>query len=827
MLTEINRYAQPHGFQPEQNSWEEWVCGASPHEPGVLLRMEQNSDSFTATSALNLVGISDRATPDEWPSETGGRIESRGGDLLGLLLSNMNAGHQVKIVYSSEPDAHGDSRFSLQVFHSLRAPDADQATEKIRRRWQELIPLLSALAHDYSFAPAPLSDVRAATRQDAWCAKLRPRGMLLNITARQGIGFTATRDNDSASGRMKQPAVIALTLPGHDGRSPDYDGIARGVSGCAAAIKVSLIFEPFRLRPHHLHFLRAATSALWNNSARLFNPSAEQAEDLLDAENRSYLQGVFAQWAREPEGYRMSCFVSAAEPPPVSLVKFLGREIFQSDSVSAQQMECVADDEQRIDLRGALNRMSPMPSPFPSSRFLNEVGVKRFFAGVPAELPHGGILLGHAGRQDCRKEVRFAPNDRACHSYVVGATGGGKSTLLYNMIAQDMQNGDGVALIDPHGDLYQAVLSSVPAHRADDVVLIDCCDFERVVGLNFLECQHPYRHQQMNFISNEVIKIFDQLYDLEKTGGPVFEQYMRNALLLAMDNETRNATLLDIPLLFEDADYRRTLINGCRNPIVADFWSKQAERAGGEMALHNIAPYITSKLNQFTSNALLRPMIGQANSTIDFRELVDRKQILLVNLAKGSLGEMDTRLLGMLIMGKLFCAALGRADVPTSSRHPFYLYVDEFQNFTTETVANLLSEARKYGLHLTLANQNLAQLSALQSRQSILDAVLGNCGSLFLFRQGAIDAQYMQAYTTPYLKAQDLQELQAYHVAAKLLCNKRPSRPFVFQTLPPLDANRSLADIDALINISKQKYARPVFEAERVICERKAVSNYA
>ncbi len=269
--------------------------------------------------------------------------------------------------------------------------------------------------------------------------------------------------------------------------------------------------------------------------------------------------------------------------------------------------------------------------------------------------------------------MRLADPDRTRHCYVLGATGTGKSNLLYNMLMQDIESGAGVCLLDPHGDLYHQVSNAVPVNRIDDIVLIEPADVERVVGLNFLECQSPYPQVEMNFIANEMIKIFDRLYDLRQTGGPIFELYMRNALFLVMDNEIDGGTLMDIPLLFEDDKYRHRLLDHCRNPHTVHFWRGQAER-GSELSLRNVAPYVTCKLNQFTCNALLRPIIGQSRSTVDFRACMDAGRIVLVNLSKGLLGELDTRLLGMLIIGKLFNAALQRVNIPANERRPFSLY---------------------------------------------------------------------------------------------------------------------------------------------------------
>lgn len=249
------------------------------------------------------------------------------------------------------------------------------------------------------------------------------------------------------------------------------------------------------------------------------------------------------------------------------------------------------------------------------------------YGDAPALLPAEGVLLGQVGAGRPPRPVRFTPADRTRHCYILGATGTGKSTLLYNLLVQDIEAGVGVCLLDPHGDLYRQVLAAVPPHRLKDVILVEPGDAERAVGINFLECGGPHPQVRMNFITNELIRIFHRLYDLTITGGLIFEQYMRNALLLVMDNEIAGGTLMDVPLLFEDERYRKELLEHCRNPYTVNFWRKQAEPASGDSSLKNMAPYITSKLNQFTSNALLRPIIGQARSTVDFRACLDEGRI--------------------------------------------------------------------------------------------------------------------------------------------------------------------------------------------------------
>jgi hypothetical protein len=391
------------------------------------------------------------------------------------------------------------------------------------------------------------------------------------------------------------------------------------------------------------------------------------------------------------------------------------------------------------------------------------------------------------------------------------------------MALQDIEEGHGVCVIDPHGPMVAELLRSIPRRRAKDVVLIDPSDTGCPVGLNLLDCAGPSRALQMNFAVNELIKIVDRLYNLRETGGPLFEQYMRNALLLLMDSEVSGATLIDVPAVFEDEGYRKFLKKHCRNPTVERFWSRQAECVTGDHSLANLTPYITSKLNQFTTNAVLRPMLGQATPKLRFAEVIEERRIVLVNLSKGLLGELDAQLIGMLLVGKLFTTGLQRVSGGASVPSPFFIYIDEFQNFVTDTVAYMLAEARKFGLALTLANQTLSQLATNLGRQSMLDAVLGNCGSLLCFRVGVLDADRLQPYLQPDLSSHDLQNLPAFHIAARLLVRGSPAKPFVLKSIPHSAAG-SLAHSNELIAASRATYGQSAAETEAELQRRSGLS---
>ncbi|MFH1583307.1 MAG: TraM recognition domain-containing protein, partial [Candidatus Falkowbacteria bacterium] len=360
------------------------------------------------------------------------------------------------------------------------------------------------------------------------------------------------------------------------------------------------------------------------------------------------------------------------------------------------------------------------------------------FASAPTNLPEEGIILGENEYRGINKEIKIKRDDRRRHTYIIGKSGVGKSVMLASMAIQDIVNGEGVCVLDPHGDLINDILGRIPAERAEDVILFSPADIERPMALNLLEFDPKYPEQK-TFVINEMIKIFDKLYDLKQTGGPIFEQYIRNAMLLVMSDPDSGSTLMEIPKVLADADFRRLKLERCRDITVVDFWRKEAEKAGGDAALANVVPYVTSKLTSFISNDMMRPIIGQQKSSFNLREIMDRQKILLVDLSKGSVGEMNAHLLGMIIVGKILMSALSRTDIPREQRKDFYLYIDEFQNFTTDSICSILSEARKYNLNLIIAHQYLGQLVKNQDT-SIKEAVFGNAGTWVVFKIGSEDA---------------------------------------------------------------------------------------
>jgi len=429
-------------------------------------------------------------------------------------------------------------------------------------------------------------------------------------------------------------------------------------------------------------------------------------------------------------------------------------------------------------------------------------------APPPSVMPADGLILGHSVYRGDDRVIRMGREDRRRHFYIIGQTGTGKSGFMSGLIRQDIQNGEGLCVIDPHGDLIEEALEAVPKERVEDVIVFDPSRTDRPMGLNLLEYDPNYPEQK-TFVINEMIKVFDKLYDLSKTGGPMFEQYMRNAMLLIMDDPQSGSTLIEISKVLADAEFRKYKLSKCRNMVVRDFWTKEAEKAGGEAALANMVPYITSKLTQFIANDTMRPIIGQQKSSINFREVMDTQKILLVNLSKGRIGETNAYLLGLVLVGKILIASLSRTDMPQDERKDFYLYIDEFQNFTTDSISTILSEARKYRLCLTLAHQFLGQLP-----EPIQKSVFGNVGTLCSFRIGPEDAEFMAKQYAPVFDEQDLINIDNYNAYMKLMLNGVRSEGFNMKTYPPERGNRELAMNIKELSLLKYGRAREVVERE-------------
>ncbi len=428
-------------------------------------------------------------------------------------------------------------------------------------------------------------------------------------------------------------------------------------------------------------------------------------------------------------------------------------------------------------------------------------------APAPTDMPTEGTSLGVNKHRGVEKDIFVTEKDRMRHFYVIGQTGTGKSVFLKNMIVQDIQAGHGVCMIDPHGTDIEDVLGAVPPEREDDVIYFDPSNLDRAIGLNMLEFD-PAKPEQKTFVVNELLSIFQKLYGANpESMGPMFEQYFRNATMLVMEDPESGNTLMDIGRVMADARYRKHKLDRATNPVVVQFWREIAGKAGGEASLENVVPYIVSKIDPLTANDYIRPIIGQQHSAFNFRQIMDERKILLINLSKGRLGEINANLIGMIFVGKILMAALSRVDDPTMSFAPFMLHIDEFQNVSTPAIASILSEARKYKLGLTVAHQFIAQLDPV-----IKDAVFGNVGSLAAFRVGPEDAQFLEQQFSPPFSSGDLMNIPNWNAYMKVLANGTPTPPFSIAANPPTETDH--ARVASMIQRSSERYGKPRAEVE-------------
>lgn len=422
-------------------------------------------------------------------------------------------------------------------------------------------------------------------------------------------------------------------------------------------------------------------------------------------------------------------------------------------------------------------------------------------AAAPMGLKGEGVHLGTNTFRGGTTDIHMQLQDRLRHLYVIGQTGTGKTSFLKTLIAQDIKNGEGVCFIDPHGNDIIDVLSAIPPERYEDVIYFDPAHLERPFGLNMLEYDVS-KPEQKTFIVNELLAIFKRLYgDVPESMGPAFEQYFRNATMLVMEDPESGSTMMDIARVLSDSEFRYRKLAKSRNPVVNQFWEEIATKAEGEASLANIVPYITNKFDDFTANDFMRPIVGQQESSFKFRDVIDNKKILLVNLSKGRLGERNANLLGLILVGKLFMAALSRADSVGKDFPPFFLYIDEFQNITTDSIPGILSEARKYKLSLTIAHQFLKQVD-----EKIRDAVFGNVGSMAVFRVGEEDGEFFGKQFAPVFKPLDFVNIENYNAYMRMLANGIPQKPFNMKILPPIQGNP--AQVDDLRELSYLTYGR-------------------
>jgi hypothetical protein len=435
-------------------------------------------------------------------------------------------------------------------------------------------------------------------------------------------------------------------------------------------------------------------------------------------------------------------------------------------------------------------------------------------APAPEKIPTSGLYLGKSIFRGITRPVYINEGDRQRHMYIVGRTGMGKTQFLKQMILQDIYSGKGVCFIDPHGDAAEELLEMIPPNRAEDVIYFDPGDALRPFGLNMLEA---YTEEQKHFVTSSIIGLMYKLFDPNKTGiiGPRFEHGVRNAMLTAMAEP--GATFVEVMRLMTDSDFVRELLPKVSDPMVRRYWTDQIAQTS-DFHKSEVLDYTVSKFGRFVTNKMMRNIIGQSKSSFDLRDVMDNKKILIMNLSKGKIGEENSNFLGLILVPKILAAAMSRSNVPMEQRTDFYLYVDEFQNFATDTFADILSEARKYHLNLIVANQFIGQID-----ENLKNAVFGNVGTLVSFRVGVTDANFLQHEFSPTFSENDLVNVDIFNAYVKTIVNGEPMVPFSMNTKPDFEKWKQISNPQvgqAIRELSRLKFGRDAAEVEASINTR-------
>lgn len=435
---------------------------------------------------------------------------------------------------------------------------------------------------------------------------------------------------------------------------------------------------------------------------------------------------------------------------------------------------------------------------------------------APQNIPKEGLLLGHNIYRGAQTPIYMKREDRFRHFYVIGQTGTGKSSIFQTMIRQDLNNGDGLCVIDPHGSLIEDLLPFVPKERVDDVIIFDPSDLERPMGLNLLEAD---TEEEKDMVALDAMNIMIKMFD-EEIFGPRLQDYFRNGVLTLM-SDPEGGSITDIVRLFTDDGFQRSKVKYVKNPVVKAFWTKQMAKTGAREKQEMI-PYFASKFGAFVTNAMMRNIIGQTKSSFNFSKVMQEKKILFMNLSKGSTGEINSKLLGLIIVSKIQMAALARQKLSKEDRTDFFLYIDEFQNYVTDSIESILSEARKYRLSLNIAHQYISQIDTSSQKKGVnlKDAIFGNVGTMMCYKIGAQDAEHMAKEMAPTFSDQDLINIDKYKSVMKLSIDTQPSKPFSIVPCNPYLEEGDLKIAKALKQISRLTYGRSRKFVEKEIFAR-------
>lgn len=798
-------------------------------QPYYDINCDEKSGICKVFFALRLNAIvSSETHASNKPSELASTL-NRQVDFIATLPS-IGEGSAIELRLVSQPDELYPHKGQVHVYLRLRINTIlnDNPTETAEKAFKNIktnLVILSDLYHWQSVSKKEEYETVFSNSDTKIIAEIMRREACMDlerippITAKHPIGFNNTLNEEKP---LENDSSVHFVFP----YIRTYNTLERlfdALLNLKESFHISLALSPTSLTEQEINYLRTQIEhceLFLQRGSRYDDPSGEiipplrhQAQLVLNKLQQFTLSLL-------DNSYQMKAQIASQHPIPSGLIDALGGLITEPVSSRDDYSDVIREND---NLSGGYDWSSPQSEkelqkayknfndiefyPWQDSNDGNETirlrlladatqanavfrfplpgnkpfpGLKTYLSTIiapPPNLAVDGIHLGNNHFRGQQIPVFLSRDDRRRHMYMVGKTGTGKSSLMLQMLMQDIEDGEGCCALDPHGELIEDVLERIPKERINDVVLIDPTDEESVVGLNLFEFRDSIDRDSA---INHLFEIFDQLYDMKLTGGPVFEQYLRNSAYLVTSLADRTANLSDIQRVFSDRYFLRHLINECDDPLVKSFWEDVALKTrSSDYSLIDVSVYITSKLSRFIFNNAMRPILLQRKSTIDFVDMMDTKKIVLVNLAKGKLGMTNSRFLGMIILSLLERAAFARANRSEIETLPdFYLYVDEFQNLAMDSFISMLSEARKYRLNIIITNQYLSQIP-----EAVKNAVLGNVGTLLTFRTGQRDAEILEQEFGKKVSDSQITGLSNYNAYLTTLVNGEATMPFSLKTI--------------------------------------------
>lgn len=739
------------------------------------------------------------------------------------LAASVSPGQRLRILHIGTGAQAGAQPYRLLISGQGFARRADEACRVARELYAELQSVLELIAPELGWR-----ELEAATdiHPCQWpvVAVLQPAA----LSVRSG----ASASDRCATG-VRQPS-FRLPLPVTAAPHALSTGV-EALSRCPGATAVQIDLMPTRLPSASLGVLQASASNLLDLPLnRICESGAVGTDQPVTPHTVQAVESALRCWSHDPVGLRMRVLVRAKDTamPASSVLRMLGEELWQG-----RPFAVIAVDGQRretrcepLDLSGLLMPSLPWPPVLPDASLLRAQGIPHHHVHRMPGMPTVGTILGHVPGASSDTPVRLHESAWSRHCHILGGTGTGKSKLVQSMVRDRLwqprsrlRRPHAVIVLDPHGPLVEAAHADCPAWRYEHVVSLDFGEFDHAPSLNLLECSGKHADMERTFLIHALCETFLQMYPENKEAfGPMFFAYLTNAARLVMSDSLIKATLLDIPRVFSEPLFRRALIERCPEAEVRAFWRGIALRAGGEASLENVAPYIVSKFIDLQQPPI-RAFLGQAESTIDFRGIMDRGEVALINLAKGKLGERQSRFLGLMLTSRILAALLSRADTPSPDRPEVHLVVDEFGSMMTPAFEGLLSEGRKYGLRAVLAHQHMAQVPP-----ALAQSVLANAGGMrALFRLGAEDAQSMSRWVAPEFDAQALMTLPDRHAVVRMQVPNGITSPFLMRTVECADltvGGEAQKRYEALRASSRARYCKPTADVDREIARRRAES---